>query len=167
MNCSVAACAGLSCGANGRVCTANACACPGGQSAETSCGDARDNDCDGAVDCADPDCNTRHCGGESTQRCCARACVDTTRSAAHCQGCGLACASGQSCTRIRDGAGTRGHCTCIGTGNCPKNPAQICRDGNNDGQDLLCACDVVATGNAGCATGQVCQSATGANFCRY
>jgi hypothetical protein len=48
----------LDCGgcANGATCNASrVCECPGGR-VETACGDGQDNDCDGAVDCADADC---------------------------------------------------------------------------------------------------------------
>lgn len=38
------------------------CACPGGQTVETSCDDHVDNDCNGLIDCADPSCLSRTCG---------------------------------------------------------------------------------------------------------
>ncbi|MET0594580.1 MAG: hypothetical protein ABW133_17905 [Polyangiaceae bacterium] len=168
VDCTLAACNGASCGANGRVCSASACTCPGGQTKETTCGDGKDNDCDGQTDCADPDCARLQCGTSTNQRCCGTTCVNTETDSAHCQGCGLACASGQTCKRITDESGTRGHCTCAGTtSQCPKSPNQVCRTGNGDGQDNLCACDVDNTGNAGCAEGQVCQSVAKANFCHY
>jgi hypothetical protein len=127
-----------------------------------------DNDCDGLTDCADPDCARLQCGGSTNQRCCGTTCVNTETDPANCQGCGLACASGQTCKRIVDASGTRGHCTCAGTNSqCPKNPGQICRTGNGDGQDNLCACDFVNQGSAGCADGQVCLDIPTANFCRY
>ena len=168
VDCMSAACNGVSCGANGRVCKASACACPGGQTKETTCGDGTDNDCDGLTDCADPDCARLQCGASVNQRCCGTTCVNTETDAANCQGCGLACASGQTCKRITDESGTRGHCTCAGTtSQCPKSPAQVCRTGNGDGQDNLCACDFVNTGNTGCAEGQVCSDVAKANFCHY
>jgi hypothetical protein len=43
------------------------CACAGGGS-ETVCGNGTDDDCDGATDCADPDCTLDECGGGN--RCC-------------------------------------------------------------------------------------------------
>ncbi len=48
----------LSCGScsNGAACSPDgACVCPGGQF-ELSCSDGTDDDCDAAIDCADPDC---------------------------------------------------------------------------------------------------------------
>jgi hypothetical protein len=168
VDCAVAACDGLSCGANGRVCRTSTCTCPGGQTKETTCGDGSDNDCDGLKDCADPDCARQQCGGSTNQRCCGTTCVNTETDSANCQGCGLACAAGQSCKRISDEAGPRGHCTCAATtSQCPKHPNQVCRVDNGDGQDNLCACDAVNAGNAGCAEGQVCQNVAKANFCRY
>jgi hypothetical protein len=48
--------------ANARCDYFGACVCPGGQAKETSCGDGLDNDCDGKVDCEDPDCAGQSCG---------------------------------------------------------------------------------------------------------
>ena len=168
VNCALAACNGVSCGAHGQVCKAATCACPGGQAKESTCGDGADNDCDGLKDCADPDCARLQCGASTNQRCCGTTCADTELDPANCQGCGLACAAGQLCKRVVDASGTRGACTCAGTTSlCPHAPAQVCRIGNNDGQDNICACDVATTGNAGCAEGQVCVDVPAANFCRY
>jgi hypothetical protein len=168
VNCAVAACNGVSCGAHGQVCKGSACACPGGQTKETTCGDKMDNDCDGLTDCADPDCARLQCGTSTNQRCCGTTCANTETDPANCQGCGLACASGQTCKRISDADGVRGACTCAGTSSlCPKYPATVCRVGNGDGQDNLCACDAVNSGNAGCAEGQVCANVTAANYCHY
>jgi alpha-tubulin suppressor-like RCC1 family protein len=166
-DCSSSVCAGKSCGEQGQVCAGGVCSCPSGQSREANCSDGKDDDCDGQVDCTDSDCATAQCGAESYHRCCGGTCVDTSTNVAHCQGCGLACASGQSCSRITDGSGARGHCTCVGNANCPHNPGQICRAGNGDGQDGLCACDVVSQGNSGCASGQTCSNVAKANFCHY
>jgi len=168
VNCALPGCNGVSCGANGLVCRSAMCACPGGQTKETTCGDAMDNDCDGLSDCRDPDCARLQCGASVNQRCCGTTCVNTETDPANCQGCGLACATGQLCKRITDDAGARGACTCNAVNSqCPKNPAQVCRTGNGDGQDLICACDFAGFGHAGCAEGQVCVDTTGANFCRY
>ncbi len=64
-DCADSDCAGSACGADGRVCQGGACVCGGGgapEPNEATCGDGRDNDCDGRTDCADPDCATRSCG---------------------------------------------------------------------------------------------------------
>jgi hypothetical protein len=46
----------------GKVCDfSGQCICPGGQIAEASCADSLDNDCDGLIDCADPDCLNKSC----------------------------------------------------------------------------------------------------------
>jgi len=38
---------------------------------------------------------------------------------------------------------------------------------NDDNQNDLCACDVLNTGNEGCAADQICENVPLANFCRY
>ncbi len=55
VDCDDAACDGLSCDANGSLCVASVCSCPGG-SMESACNDGNDNDCDGDVDCDDASC---------------------------------------------------------------------------------------------------------------
>ncbi len=59
-DCAEPACAGMTCGANGRACAGTNCRCSGNggtaQSPETNCSDGHDNDCNGLIDCADPAC---------------------------------------------------------------------------------------------------------------
>jgi hypothetical protein len=73
------------CNNQGRVCAAfpdvggNYCTiCPGGQTAESTCGDQADNDCDGLTDCTDPNCNGLQCGPSTNQKCQGNQCVDST-----------------------------------------------------------------------------------------
>ena len=67
---------GLVCGQHGQMCDASgSCICPGGQTHETSCSDGSDNDCDGLVDCADPDCNGLVCSTVGGKICSASACT--------------------------------------------------------------------------------------------
>lgn len=47
---------------------------------ETTCGDAKDDDCDGKIDCEDADCNAQSCGASPGQICNAGKCVDTSTS---------------------------------------------------------------------------------------
>ncbi len=59
VDCQDPGCGGLACSSDGRRCVVatGLCVCPGPEAGgETSCGDGLDNDCDGKVDCADPDC---------------------------------------------------------------------------------------------------------------
>jgi hypothetical protein len=170
VDCALAACDGLSCGANGRVCRSSACTCPGGQMKETTCNDGADNDCDGLKDCADPDCLRAQCGGSTNQRCCGTTCVDTETDPSNCQGCGTVCAAGHLCKRFSDSYGVRGMCTCSNGDNmfCVRNPAAVCRSGNPDGVNNVCACWGEKYGAAGCAEGQICvEVQAGPNFCRY
>ncbi len=66
-DCGDPSCDGLACGGVGKICVANACVCqvPGGtvEVTETLCSDGKDNDCDGLLDCDDPDCDTKLCSG--------------------------------------------------------------------------------------------------------
>ncbi len=68
-DCADADCDGETCGAHGRVCDHStlSCVCTGNggtpETAESNCGDGYDNDCDGLVDCDDPDCDGDTCGG--------------------------------------------------------------------------------------------------------
>ncbi len=144
-----------------------ACACTATSSLEVDCSDTRDDDCDGQSDCEDPDCAGVQCGVSDRERCCDGACVDTGTDRSNCQGCGLGCAAAEECVLISDESGTRGHCTCFASSDCPGFPNSICRKDNGDGQDDLCACDFANALNAGCAEGQVCADVLRANFCRY
>jgi hypothetical protein len=60
VDCADSQCAGLTCGLNGRTCAGTSCTCSGNggvaQASETSCSDGFDNDCDGLIDAADPNC---------------------------------------------------------------------------------------------------------------
>lgn len=49
---------GTNCGGT-KECRDGTCECPTGQTKETSCLDDLDNDCDGMLDCADPDCSSQ------------------------------------------------------------------------------------------------------------
>ncbi len=81
------------------------CVCSKGQTNEVSCGDGVDNDCDGLVDCADPDCQPLGSGMLG------QACTST----------GLTCGSGGQCN------------VCSGNGGNPEPNEASCYDGfDND-----------------------------------
>ena len=61
------------------TCNASACVaavCTPTQTAETTCNDGSDNDCNNGADCADAACDGRQCGTAATSVCQSRACVD-------------------------------------------------------------------------------------------
>ncbi|MFH2009057.1 MAG: MopE-related protein, partial [bacterium] len=101
-DCADSDCMGLSCGANGRVCSGGVCTCPGGSS-ETQCQDGQDNDCDGAVDCADSDCSANP-ACVSTETLCTDGldndgdgftdCADSDCSGVYCGSFGVMCMGG-------------------------------------------------------------------------
>jgi hypothetical protein len=80
----------VSCGPGGATCAGGVCECPGGGASEASCGDGADDDCDGAIDCADSDCDAMGCGGGRT-----------------CAGGACACPGG-SATDVTDGSASVG-----------------------------------------------------------
>lgn len=103
------------------------------------------------------------CGPNPAQRCCGGACKDISSAATDCGGCGLACASGQTCKSVANDTGcglpanTSGRCTC-GTGAaCPMaqtcSPIGTCRP----------------NGPTTCAQGQLVADAgaTCLPYCRY
>jgi hypothetical protein len=63
-------CAGSTCNAFGGVCDVQSsvavCACESGKVAETNCADGLDDDCNGKIDCADPNCASQSCGPAAT-----------------------------------------------------------------------------------------------------
>jgi hypothetical protein len=66
IDCADSQCDGQRCTmATGRpgTCTSGACVCAGTEARETTCGDGKDNDCDGLIDCQDPDCLGKVCDG--------------------------------------------------------------------------------------------------------
>lgn len=63
IDCAEIACGNQACGANGLRCSGGTCRCllpdaGAGQLTETTCNDGLDNDCDGQIDCLDPNCAT-------------------------------------------------------------------------------------------------------------
>ena len=58
-------CVNVSCGA-GQQCLAGACVagCTRTENLEATCGNGLDDDCDGQVDCADPDCDAKACASD-------------------------------------------------------------------------------------------------------
>jgi hypothetical protein len=156
VDCRDADCAGVVCDAGtGMVCNAGTglcMACPGlGDEQGALCGNGVDDDCDGLVDCDDPQCCPRTvcagrtCGGSELKRCCMDACVSIDRSP-HCGGCRGDCverASGVEfeCVQIEtapaDGP-PRFACRCYDLGSTLKCPAgMVCAQRR---EQTLCQC---------------------------
>ncbi|MDQ3265629.1 MAG: MopE-related protein [Myxococcota bacterium] len=156
IDCQELACDGQTCGAQGQRCGTGGCACTGNGGApeadgEHTCNDGADNDCDGLVDCADPDCLRHLCGTSSV--CCsisAGGCRNLGTNEFHCGGCGTTCdTSGvdEVCQPFPTSGEDSGRCTCNVAGDCRL--GQTCNGGT-------CRC---AT-EANCQPGQVCESGT-------
>ena len=170
-------CDGDACGAHGFLCSGASCVCSGNGAAaeatEISCGDLADNDCDGLVDCGDPDCfgaasctTETHCddgfdNDADNQVDCADPDCDTVGP----------CEYGQEHTcddAIDNDADGDTDCAdpdCVGVGFCQASET-LCTDGHdNDGDgDTDCAdstCDGVSCG----ANGYICQG--GGCVCKH
>lgn len=68
IDCADEDCLNQSCGEHGLQClvtqAGGTCICPTGASVEFVCDDGADGDCDGLVDCEDPDCDNKACGAD-------------------------------------------------------------------------------------------------------
>ncbi|GAO05024.1 invasin domain 3-containing protein [Anaeromyxobacter sp. PSR-1] len=182
-DCAAAECAGATCrtgaGAVG-TCAAGACTCTpdAGQSGgETACDDARDNDCDGGVDCADAGCAGRRClaAGGAVGACAEGACVCTPASAGEtacgdgrdddCDGrvdCEDADCGGATCATADGRAGACAAGTCAPVACDATEPAEVsCANRLDDDCDGLVDCAETA------CDGQPCDAAAGARWaCR-
>jgi hypothetical protein len=130
-------------------------------SSESTCNDGQDNDCDGKVDCQDPDCQHKPCGAAATaQVCCDNKCRDLGADASNCGACNVACGAGFSCVAASDGVSYGGVCTCAAAADCPSNGVlpQSCL--NNE-----CSCLGLS---ARCWSGELCAtSSANVAYCHY
>ncbi len=179
IDCAETACATMACGANGRVCTGLMCTCAGGgtpEATELTCGDSRDNDCDGQTDCSDSTCAGRACGANG-RTCSGTSCTcsgnggvaqatETTCSDTRDNDCdGLVdCAdmqcAGQACgANGRTCSGT--NCTCSGNGGAAQANETTCNDTRDNDCDGLADCaDTQCAGQACGANGRTCSGAS-------
>ncbi len=122
IDCADSDCASVACTAFGSVCSptvVGVCTCNGNggvpqQGKETTCRDGRDNDCDGLVDCADPDCGPTLGNTFGVQ------CAGTATNLLSCDG--------------------LGQCACTGNGGTPEPFEQSCGDGRDNDCDGLADC---------------------------
>jgi hypothetical protein len=131
---------------------------------ETNCGNGKDDDCDGQIDCDDNDCLTRPCSGPGTA-CCFQgpnvdACTSLKDDPNNCGVCGAYCAFG-ACVTVSSGGLVSGACECGIASDCPRldaNSPMLC------GGNGLCTCadDIDACG-AALGSGSICAS----TFCHY
>jgi hypothetical protein len=172
VDCADPDCAGVSCDATGRICnfgTRSCAACPGGELAESRCQNGADDDCDGFVDCADPDCCSafacegQTCRDDPLRRCCDGECVFMDRRD-HCGGCRSPCGTRPDglpyeCVRIRDLVEPRFACRCNGADDATCAGDQRCLSPDDQ---LLCQCnsddDCAARGMRCVQTGAMSQS---------
>jgi hypothetical protein len=129
--------------------------CESGPEIGASCADGCSNDGDALVDCDDPDCASEpscavDCADGRTA--CVDDCVDLRTSPSHCGRCDAACSPGTICTS--------GSCAPL-----PECPAEGCPLGS--------ICDLASdhcvagcTGDAGCPSGQICESRSCVDGCR-
>lgn len=155
----------------GGVSTCTSCSGNGGTSepnGETTCGDAKDNDCDGIIDCQDPDCANRTCtaGGSRCnaqfQCSCPGGTMETTCgdnfdndcdtqvdcADSDCKAASAVCGpNGRTCTAASNS------CTCSGNGGTAQATETTCNDGFDNDCDGLSDCldadCVSATANCG------------------
>ncbi|MDP1829430.1 MAG: MopE-related protein [Archangium sp.] len=174
VDCAQSSCSGQTCGTNGKRCVGTSCACvvDGGvsQMTETTCNDARDNDCDGLVDCVDSTCAGRTCasgktcqgsvctcltdGGvpQTTETLCSDGAdndCDNSPDCADSNCAGLACAAGRTCRSNL--------CTCLATGT-PQTVETLCGDAVDNDCDGTTDCADSSCSGQTCATGRTCRS---------
>lgn len=179
VDCADPACAGRSCGANGRVCASKTCACEGNggaaQAVEQACGDSADNDCDGLTDCADDSCAGQPCGGggQCASGLCAcpaagsapqaveTLCADTLDN--DCDG--LADCADPSCGNASCGANgllciaDAGACQCGGNGGLREGSESVCSDlADNDCDGTTDCADDTCNAQPCRANGFVCMA---------
>ncbi|HLL52116.1 MAG TPA: MopE-related protein, partial [Myxococcaceae bacterium] len=184
VDCADTNCAARTCGTNGRVCSGTTCACSGNggtaQAAETTCNDNADNDCDGLVDCADPNCAQQACGSTT-----GFICTSTSATGCTCGGRGgaaqaseLTCNDGfdNDCDGLVDCADTGCNtrtcavngrvcsaqtCVCSGNGGTAQGSETVCGDGfDNDCDGLVDCADSTCNARACGGNGLTCAGGT-------
>jgi len=145
--------ASSSCSGAGLVCTSGRCECPGG-TLERSCTDGMDNDCDTAIDCADPSCEGAACGANGLA-CSGGSCVCPSGTAEDCStdadddcngsgGCQDPACEGTSCGACGLTC-SGGACSCAGGGG-----GESCSDGVDNDCNCETDCAQASCANEAC-----------------
>lgn len=172
VDCAETGCANQACGSFGRTCVGSTCTCvvDGGmvQMNENICNDARDNDCDGLIDCAESACSGLSCGANG-RVCNGGLCRCQLPDGGAGQTTELTCNDGldNDCDGTTDCMDT----DCAAASNC-NTGVEICTDGvDNDGDmnadclDSDCNHKTCGATSASVCCSSVCTSLTTATNC--
>jgi hypothetical protein len=149
------------CDDDGLLCKEGICCAKGeagcvASGAEARCADGVDEDRDGAVDCADPDCFNRGCRTGSASFTCdaSGSCGCHTSSPAPGEG-GALCADGED--NDCDGASDCADPDCLGVGSCTTTRgAEVCADALDNDADGMIDC-----ADSDCPQGTACKRRQG------
>ena len=163
---------GHTCSVKGTTGTSTCAVCSGNggtpEAREASCGDGKDNDCNGLVDCQDPNCSSLPCALGFTCDPTAKTCSVPSSS---CATCGQAACIGLTCDALGHACSSGSPSTCS---TCPAGAVEICNDGKDNNCDGLVDCADPQCQPVGNALGAVCNAvgltcstkgATGSSTC--
>ncbi len=147
---------GNTCSVAGATGTSTCTTCSGNgatpEAKETSCGDGIDNDCNGLVDCQDPNCASQPCAVgfvcDPSRKTC-------TVPSTTCTICGPAACVGLVCDSVGHTCANASPSTCT---TCPGGATEICNDGKDNNCNGLIDCADSQCQPVGNALGQLCDA---------